>query len=189
MSVLKEPKPAKVIIGLLINPSVLHRQCFEVLAKRFGEMDFISESIRFDYSKYYEPEMGGGLVRRFAALRDLKKQDDLVALKLISIEIERAFSDHGNRRVNIDPGLITLERLVLATGKNYTHRIYLKRGVFADLTLIFKKGTYTPLPWTYPDYKEPLVIEWFNRIREKYRYQLKNTDLSQISLKSPLSKL
>ena len=70
--------------------------------------------------------------------------------------------------MNLDPGLITAERLVLATGKNYSHRIYLGKGIFADLTLVFFKGTYRPLPWTYPDYQDPRTIGMFNKIREKY---------------------
>lgn len=174
MSELKEPKPAKVITGLLISPSVNQQECFEMLFRHFGDIDFISESIQFDYSKYYEPEMGTELKRRFVTYKDLRRQDDLVSLKLLAMEIEDRFKEQGKRRLNVDPGLITLERLVLATGKNYTHRIYLRAGVFADLTLVFKKGTYIPLPWTYPDYKEPLIIEWFNKIRQKYNHQLKN---------------
>ncbi|RLB10178.1 MAG: DUF4416 domain-containing protein [Deltaproteobacteria bacterium] len=174
VSELKEPKPAKVITGLLISPSVNQQECFEMLFRHFGDIDFISESIQFDYSKYYEPEMGTGLKRRFVAYKDLRRQDDLVSLKLLAMEIEDRFKEQGKRRLNVDPGLVTLERLVLATGKNYTHRIYLRTGVFADLTLVFKKGTYIPLPWTYPDYKEPLIIEWFNKIRQKYNHQLKN---------------
>ncbi len=173
MSVLKEPKPAKVLTALLFNPSLDQKNVFEILTAHFGDMDFISESIRFDYSAYYEPEMGSDLIRRFVTYRDLKEQDGLVSLKLLSVEIENMFKNNGNRRLNIDPGLITLERLVLATGKNYTHRIYLGKGVFGDLTLIYKKGSYTPLPWTYPDYREPVVIGWLNKIRQKYNQQLR----------------
>jgi len=172
VSVLKEPAPAKPITAILISPSVEQRECFEMLEKHFGKMDFISEEVHFDYSSYYEPEMGKGLIKRFIAYRDLCKQDELVSLKLLATEIEDRFKTNGKRRLNIDPGIVTLERLVLATGKNYTHRVYLRKGIFADLTLIFKRGTFTSLPWTYPDYKEPLVVEWFNKIRQKYKFQL-----------------
>ncbi len=173
MSEPKEPLPAKVVTAILFNPLLSQRQFFEVLEDEFGEIDFVSENLRFKYSKYYEPEMGENLIKRFVAYKALKKQDELVTLKLLSIEIEKRFGVNKKRRLNIDPGLLTLERFVLATGKNYSHRIYLQKGIFADLTLIFKKGSYTPLPWTYPDYKEPLVIGWLNKIRQKYNYQLK----------------
>ncbi len=74
----------------------------------------------------------------------------------------------GNRRINIDPGYINPERLILAKGKNFTHRVYLSKGIFADLTLIFQKGSFRPLEWTYPDYADPEIIGFFNDIRNKY---------------------
>ncbi|MCK4785250.1 MAG: DUF4416 family protein, partial [Desulfobacteraceae bacterium] len=74
---------------------------------------------------------------------------------------------------NIDPGCISPERLILATGKNYVHRIYLSKGIYADLTLIFKKGSFSPLKWTYPDYADPEVIGFFNGVRGQYMDQLR----------------
>jgi len=79
----------------------------------------------------------------------------------------------GNRVINIDPGLITLENVVLVTGKNYSHRIYLRDGIFAEITLIFKNGKYRPLEWTFPDYGSDDIIEIFIKMREKYKDSLK----------------
>ncbi len=174
MSELKEPLPAKLITAILFSPLLRQKEFFGVMEREFGEIDFVSENLEFKYSKYYEPEMGKGLIKRFVAYEKLRKQDELVSLKLLAMEIEDEFKEDGSRRLNIDPGLLTLERFVLSTGKNYSHRIYLRKGIFADLTLVFKKGTYTTLPWTYPDYREPLVIGWLNKIRQKYNYQLKS---------------
>jgi len=99
--------------------------------------------------------------------------NDLVDLKIWTVELEARFSDDmARRQVNIDPGYISIERLVLATGKNNVHRIYLGRGVWADLTLIFQQGEFRPLPWTYPDYASEAVRTVMQDIRRKYLDQL-----------------
>jgi len=87
--------------------------------------------------------------------------------------IERQYLEGENRQVNIDPGYIGLERLILATGKNYVHRVYLSHGIYADLTLIFKKGSFRPLEWTYKDYANPEMISMFNNLRKRYMDQLR----------------
>ena len=77
------------------------------------------------------------------------------------------------RRVNLDPGYLLLSRLVLSTFKDFAHRIYLGRGVFAEVTLIFREGSFRPLPWTYPDYAAPETIALFNKAREDYKKLLR----------------
>ncbi len=173
MSIPKEPMPAKLMTAVLFAPDLDQELFLSRLGKAFGDIDFVSEPILFSHSKYYEPEMGEGLLKRFITYAVLRKQDELISIKLLANEIEKEFSVDTRRKLNVDPGILTLERLVLATGKNYTHRIYLGRGIFADLTLIYQKGTYRPLPWTYPDYTEPLVIQWMNGCRAKYLEQLR----------------
>jgi hypothetical protein len=96
-----------------------------------------------------------------------------VDIKLQTNELEKRYVQEGKRRVNIDPGYIALERLVLATGKNYTHRIYLSKGIYADLTLVFHQGSFQSLAWTYRDYADLVVIGTFNEIRERYKNQLR----------------
>ena len=83
------------------------------------------------------------------------------------------YSEEGKRKINIDPGYVSLERLILVTGKNYTHRIYLSKGIFADLTLIFNKGSFRPLEWTFKDYASPEIISMLNDVRERYKKQLR----------------
>jgi hypothetical protein len=123
-------------------------------------------------------EMGAPLIRRWASFRSLVPQDTLPAVKRRVQDLETRWSLQDKRRVNIDPGLLTAERLVLATGKNYSHRIYLGQGVFADLTLLFYRGSYHPLPWTYPDYRDPLSLQIFNRLRDRYLRDLKEKKAS-----------
>ena len=106
---------------------------------------------------------------------------DSKLLKLKTNEIEQQHLIDGNRRLNIDPGYISPERLILATGKNYVHRVYLKKGIYADLTLVFQKGSFRPLKWTYPDYAAPEIIGFFNEIRERYMVQIR--EMRRIDLK------
>jgi hypothetical protein len=164
----KEPLPAKLGIGLIYNEKTAARSVWPTIEKTWGTIDFLSEVRSFDYTDYYEEEMGQLLYRRWAFFRELIPQDRLADIKWQALEIEKQWAVNEKRRLNLDPGLITAERLVLATGKNFSHRIYLGKGIFADLTLIFVKGTYQPLAWTYPDYKDEWAIGMFNKIREKY---------------------
>jgi len=97
-------------------------------------------------------------------------------VKLLANDVEHRFSVRGKRRVNIDPGYISQAHLILATGKGYTHRPYLRDGIYADLTLMYRGKTFHSLPWTYPDYSAKPVIDMFNRIRSKYIMQLKHED-------------
>ncbi len=164
----KEPLPAKLGIGLIYKEKAAALSGWPTIEKTWGAIDFLSEVRPFDYTGYYEEEMGRPLYRRWAFFRELVSQDRLPDIKWQALEIEKQWAVNEKRRLNLDPGLITAERLVLATGKNFSHRIYLGKGIFADLTLIFVKGTYHPLPWTYPDYKDEWAIEMFDKVREKY---------------------
>ena len=106
------------------------------------------------------------------AARRLVPQDQLAVIKLNANELETRWGVEGKRQVNVDPGILSAERLVLATGKNYIHRIYLGSGVYGDLTLIYSKGSYRPLSWTYPDYQVPETIAMFNILRKRYQMQI-----------------
>ena len=144
------------------------------MEKIFGRLEFISELMKFDQTDYYESEMGEGLVRRFAAFFDLINPDRLSEIKLTTNMIEKKLSKNGKRTVNIDPGLLSAERVVLATGKNYSHRIYLGGGIYADLTLVYKGGEFLPLEWTYPDYASDEIREMFMILRKRYMEKVKS---------------
>ncbi len=168
MSKPKEPNPAKLVIALIYQDGPTALSGWKVMEKTWGTIDFFSEKRNFDYTRYYEDEMGSPLFRRWAAFKDLVPQDRLADIKCRALELEKRWTVDGKRRLNIDPGLLTAERLVLATGKNYSHRIYLGKGIFGDLTLIFYQGSFQPLAWTYPDYRDEESIWMFNRLRERY---------------------
>jgi len=170
--------PCKPSKALLFSSIIFGRQedlenSEKLLAERIGTIDYRSDILEFDKTDYYNDEMGKGLKRIFLGFSDLLERDRLADIKLITNDIEKTFLKDGSRRVNIDPGLLTLENIVLATGKNFSHRIYVGKGIFAEITLMYTKGDYEPLGWTYPDYATAEVRRILNGLREKYRELLR----------------
>jgi hypothetical protein len=142
------------------------------LVRELGSIREELGPLSFNYTSYYESEMGPGIQRWLWSFADLVDRGELVGIKCLTNRIEQAYTIQGRRRFNLDPGLMTLGNFVLATGKDNAHRIYLGRGIFADLTLVFRGGTYRPLEWTYPDYAGLELIEILNRLRESYKCRL-----------------
>ena len=171
MSKPREPQPAKLISGLLFRDFLIRDHALQALCDRFGPVDFISEAERFTYTDYYDKEMGPGIHRQLCSFLELVNPETLPDVKLFTNQLETRFESEGKRRVNIDPGLLSEERLILATGKNYIHRIYLRDGIYADLTLIYEKGGYKNLPWTYPDYRESNLHAFLSALRHKLIFQ------------------
>jgi hypothetical protein len=167
--------PEKVmLISSLFSPdrTVIERVIAQ-LSETYGSLERVSPEMFFDRTRYYAREMGWPLYRRFVFFKELISPETLVEVKLTTNAIENEYIVQGSRRINIDPGYISLERLVLATGKNYIHRVYLDRGIYADLTLIFKKGGFRSLEWTYRDYSDPEMIAYFNELRSAYMEKLR----------------
>jgi hypothetical protein len=167
------PRPVKLIMGFITSDDRLFHLAVEVLAARYGEVDFASECLPFDWTAYYTQEMGEGLFRRFCTFRPLIPRDALVRIKHETNELEGRFAEAGRRGINIDPGYVCAEHLILATTKGYTHRPYLGAGIYADLTLIYRAGEFRPLEWTYPDFASVQLREMLQGIRERYLQQLK----------------
>ena len=176
MSIPKPPNPAKLVIGVIVQDKNLLAAIMEALTGTFGSHDLISPWFDFNYTDYYESEMGHHLFRRMLVFKTLIHQEDLAGIKIITNGIESKYLSHGNRQVNLDPGYLLLERFVLATGKNYSHRIYIGKGIYADLTLFYEKGKYQVLPWTYPDYAQPDIQAFLIKVREKYKLDLKQNE-------------
>lgn len=145
-----------------------------VLEQRFGPADHVSALLSFSETTYYHQEFGAPLTRRIVGCARLVPQDALQDVKLWCHDREREAVRDGKRLFNIDPGLLTQERLVLATGKNFSHRIYLGQGIFADLTLLYQGGGWRSLPWTFPDYAGSVVQAELTAIRQQYRKKLRH---------------
>jgi hypothetical protein len=169
------PPPEKLIFSLLsVSPDLIDAVISD-LKSIFGEPDYISDLLNFEFTDYYIAEMGTPLKRRFISMATLVAPDKLAGVKLKSNEIESEhLNEHDGRLINIDPGLVSTHRLVLATGKDAPHRIYLGNGIFADLTLIYRQGDFQPLHWTYPDYSSRSYRDILKDIRGKYLLQLKD---------------
>jgi hypothetical protein len=173
MSQIQAPRPAKLIIGVFTNTIDAITPAANMFTEEFGAIDLVSAWYPFTDTTYYEKEMGSGLFRRMMAFRRLIDPGALSEIKLKTNRIEEKFSTQGRRRINIDPGYLTYERFVLATGKNYTHRIYIGGGIYADLTLVFQKGEFQTLPWTYPDYAKDNIRSFLTQVRQKYIMDIK----------------
>jgi hypothetical protein len=174
------PAPAKLIIGFFMADRDLIAQVIRRLTDTFGPPDIISRWFDFDFTRYYEPEMGSRLYRRMTAFKNMIKQSDLSGIKNVTNAIEQEFADKDKRRVNIDPGYMLRERFVLASGKNFSHRIYIGDNIYADLTLIYSKGAFRSLPWTYPDYQSPEMEEFLLRVRSKYVFDLQEAKKTRL---------
>lgn len=173
---MSDPQPAeavKLIVSLFSGESRLLGDAVKALSEKYGKVDFISAPAPFAYTDYYTKEFGGSLIRRLVAFDRLIRPDSLPDVKLWTNSLERRLSAEGRRRVNIDPGYIAKAHLILATGKGYSHRPYLRDGIYADLTLIYRNKEFQSLPWTYPDYACGGMIGMLTGIRKKYSLQLK----------------
>jgi hypothetical protein len=149
-------------------------EAVKLFSGNYGKPDFISDVLPFDYTDYYRAEMGSPLVRRFASFENLISPETLPEIKSFANDIEDRFSAGGKRGVNIDPGYLSEFHLILATGKGYAHRPYLRDGIYADLTLIYRNNAFHPLEWTYPDYASSDITRILIKIRDKYVFQLRN---------------
>ena len=176
MSSLTKPLPVLFFTSFLYHHEMHNQDSLtSVWSERFGE-PIIFKHPFFPMANYYSREMGDSkLLERFFLFSIVPaKRELLVDHKLWADQFEKKYSSDGKREVNLDPGYVSLENVVLATGKNYSHRVFLQQGVFAELTLIFKQPSFVATPWCYPDYAHPEVIEFFNWYRQFLHLKVKD---------------
>jgi Domain of unknown function (DUF4416) len=170
----KEPEPVKLFMSVMAMEDDIFQQGVKDLRSAFGEADRISERLPFDLTDYYTLEMGKPLFRHFVTFERLIPIPILPDIKQATNRLEEKYAAlDGKRRINIDPGYMCLEHVILATTKGYTHRPYLRDGIYADLTLIYRQKSFQPLEWTYPDYCQEKVIALFNQFRKEYLESLR----------------
>ncbi|MBM4043199.1 MAG: DUF4416 family protein [Planctomycetes bacterium] len=192
MGEVRPPKPVKLIVGMLAQKPEWFESAERLLAADFGPIDLASPLIPFTFTDYYAPEMGPGLLRKFVAHEPLIPPDRIVAIKLLTNEFEAALARDLRaavpRPVNLDPGYLDGSKLILATTKDYVHRIYLGQGIYAEITLTYKKGSFLPTPWTYQDYRTEPYLAFFTQVRASYLEQIKEIGpIRRISPISPIS--
>ena len=173
MGTAREPQPVKLIASLLTGDPDLLAGVKEALSGAFGPIDFESELLAFDHTDYYAPEFGPGLQRQIVTFARLVDPGDLPAIKRKANEMEQATTPDGGRQVNIDPGYVSLGKMVLASTKNHAHRLYLGEGIYGEGTLTYQRGRFRAWPWTYPDYASDRYCALFDQIRERYKAQLR----------------
>jgi hypothetical protein len=172
MGIPREPKPAKYFVALLSAEEDLCSAVEPDLRALLGSVDLRSPILPWTVSRFYENEMGGGLQRRFIAFETLLSPEALVDIKLATQQFEakyrRVIAEGGGRRVNLDPGYLEAGKIVLASTKNASQRIYLRSGIFAEATLLYFDGTYHGCPYTYPDFLWPESLAFFTACRANY---------------------
>ena len=186
MSRPQQPAPAKLVVGMFMRRKALFEPASVELAASYGDLDIVSAWMPFDYTRYYEREMGAPLFRRMIVFKRLIRQDALAGIKLAANALENRYRRQDKRQINIDPGYLLLERFVLASGKNFTHRIYIGSGIYADLTLIYQRGGFKTLPWTYPDYADTPMTDFLCQVRAKYALDLKSGSVPGLEPRSAL---
>lgn len=163
--------PVKLVFGFIFKDDGVYRKACAALARRFGEFDFESETLDFGYTDYYQDEFGKKLKRKFASSKKLIKPHDLYKIKIYTNQIEKGLSRDSRRLINIDPGYLDLSKFVLATTKDFYHRIYLNKGIFAELALYYQDKAFKALEWTYPDYRTAEYMNILKQIRQIYHNQ------------------
>lgn len=174
MKTLLKQFPVKAIIGVLTAETSILSTVYRELSEHFGPIDYTSELLTFDSTDYYESEMGIDLKRQFISFEKLIDAGTLSDKKLLTNQVEQHYAREGTsqRRVNLDVGYVCLAKLVLASTKDHAHRIYLRDGIYAEMTLRYYHKTFQPWEWTYPDYRSPTYIAIFNHIRTIYKEQI-----------------
>ena len=176
------PQPVKAVIGVLTPEPCLLSAVYPELTNRLGPIDFTSELLPFTSTNYYAAEMGSDIHRQFISFDRLIDAGTLAEMKRFTNTVEQNFAikapEGVARRVNLDAGYVCLAKLVLASTKDHAHRIYLCDGIYAEITLRYYRKTFQPWEWSYPDYRLPTYIAIFNKIREIYRNQLENAEIT-----------
>ena len=165
------PEKAVIFCGVLYNRVFQKDDIENILRKYFGNIILRSEIFEFTETSYYNDEMGKPIFRVYYAFDHLIDMDRIVECKILGnwIENEYFLYDNGKRAVNIDPGYLNLAKVVLATTKNFQHRIYLRNGIYSEVTLRWRRGSFSEWEWTYKDYKREESIRFFNELRNLYR--------------------
>jgi len=168
MGEIKLPKDVKLFTAVMFKDAELLSEIKTTLIQAWGSIEETSEIFDFIHSEYYQDEMGTGLKKQFWIFTRLVRPDFLPDAKLLTNQIEAQYLEAGKRVINLDPGYLSAAKLILATTKNYMHRIYLRDGIYGDVHLKVSQRRLVPNEWTYPDYKTEETLVFFNHVRKKY---------------------
>ena len=175
MGQIRQVEPVKLFVGMLSAYPGALADAEAALVEPLGPVDVRSDIFAHEFTEYYRDEMGQPLVRLFVSFERLIAPDQVVAVKRLTNEIENRIAGEGQwpvlRPMNLDPGYIAPSKLVLASTKDYSHRIHLQEGIYAEVTLLFVRGDWKDLEWTYPDYRTPAYHKFFTQVRTRLMEQ------------------
>jgi hypothetical protein len=179
---IEEPNPVKLIIAVMAADDECLSAALDALVAEFGKTDLVSDVWPFDQTDYYKDQTGPHIVKQFVSIDKLIDPGELAQIKHKTNQIEQRLAEilHYSgivwpRPINLDPGIIEPSKLVLASTKNFSHRIYIGGQMYAEVTLVFHKGKWESFPYTFPDYKQLRYLEFFNKVRTRLVEQLRKT--------------
>jgi len=175
MAEIRKPLPVKLFVGILTSAPTILPTVEERLSELFGPVDSRSDSFPFDMTHYYDQEMGVPISRNFLSFEKLINPSEITEIKVKTNDLESALARENpvvERPVNLDPGYLEQSKIVLASTKNYFHRVLISGGIYAEVTLHFEEGEWRAFPWTFPDYKSGRYDRYFSSLRDLYRRQL-----------------
>ncbi|MEJ5284608.1 MAG: DUF4416 family protein [Brevinematia bacterium] len=173
MGIAKEHDKVKLVIPVLFSDYKIFNKVKKNLVEEYGEIDFESSPFLFEFTDYYNEEMGLPIYRTFLSFDKLIKPEELVEIKIKTNQIEEMFAIDNKRKINLDPGYLCLGKFVLATTKDQQHRIYMGKGIFEEITLFYRNKEWQHYEWTYPDYRSEKYKIILTEIREIYKKNLK----------------
>jgi len=167
MGIVKEIYPVQLFVAALYRKNESFTGILDQICTRFGDVEHEYGPVAFHHSQYYAAEMGDDLVKIYLIFKQYIDRALLPEIKNFTNTIEQTHASDGKRRFNLDPGYIARDKLVLATTKDFYHRLYLSDGIFGEVTLHYRNGKFRHFSWTYPDYKEDAVQKLLEKGRAK----------------------
>ena len=178
---INKTQPVKLLIAAMAADNKCLSAALDAIVAEFGTTDFESDIWPFDQTDYYKDQTGPNIVKQFVSIEKLIDPGELAQIKHKTNQIEQTQADLLRssgvvwpRPINLDPGIIEPSKLVLASTKNFSHRIYIGEQMYAEVTLVFHKGKWESFPYTFGDYKQLRYFEFFNKVRTRLVEQLRD---------------
>ena len=168
MSGIRKVIPVKPVCAITFIKTLDIKELEIQLETILGKVDDRSDIYPFSFTSYYSDEMGKDLMKQFLSFSPCVSPETLPEMKRKTNELEETWSEQGKRQVNCDPGYLTGSKLVLASTKDFAHRIFLGQGIYGDLQLQYRHNKFWPEAWTFPDYQTDLALTFFSRIRSRF---------------------
>lgn len=180
-----QPLKTKLFLAIMFQPRVNITEIMNKLKSAYGPVEYSYGPIEFSFTKYYEEEMGNDLLKMYMSFAGLIDREALPGIKVFTNILEREHLAGGRRTINLDPGYIAQDKLVLATTKDFYQRLYLAQGIYGEVTLHFRKGRFRYFSWTYPDYNDPSFLKFLIKVRARLVKELRRESTVDLRSESP----